>query len=58
MKHNFEIQDWQVIAIQQGLAAADRGEFIDHADVKAKWEKRLATMADKAKPPGRDKDNT
>ena len=58
MKHNFEIEDWQLIAIQQGLAAADRGEFIDHADVKSEWKKRLATMADKAKPPGRNTDNT
>ena len=57
MKHNFEIQDWQVIAIQQGLAAADRGEFIDHADVKAEWEKRLAAMADNTKPTGRNADN-
>lgn len=36
-------QEWQIAAIQKGVAEADRNEFIDHAKLKKKWEKRLAT---------------
>jgi len=42
-------QEWQIAAINAGIAAADRGEFIDHAKLKAKWEKRLAAQVDKAR---------
>ena len=42
-------QEWQIAAIQKGIDQADRGEFIDHARLKAKWEKRLATAVDKAR---------
>ena len=35
-------QDWQIAAIQKGINAADRGAFVDHAELKAKWQKRLA----------------
>ena len=34
------IQDWQVEAIQKGIAAADRGDLIPHDKVKA-WAKSL-----------------
>ena len=44
-----EINEWQVTAIQKGLQQADRGQFIDHAKLKAKWEKKLAAAVDKAK---------
>src|SRR5688572_13826488 len=31
-----EINDWQVTAIQKGVDAADRGQFIEHARLKSK----------------------
>lgn len=44
-----EINEWQVAAIQEGVREADRGQFIDHARLKAKWEKKLAAAMDKAR---------
>ena len=44
-----EINEWQITAIQEGVRAADRGQFIDHTRLKAKWEKKLATAVDKAR---------
>jgi RHH-type transcriptional regulator, rel operon repressor / antitoxin RelB len=49
VKQYIDTQEWQIAAIKQGIAAADRGEFIDHAKLKAKWEKRLATQMGKAR---------
>lgn len=42
VKQYVVLQEWQIAAIKQGIEAADRGEFIDHAKLKTKWEKRLA----------------
>lgn len=44
-----EINEWQVAAIQEGVREADRSQFIDHARLKAKWEKKLAAAVDKAR---------
>jgi RHH-type transcriptional regulator, rel operon repressor / antitoxin RelB len=44
-----EINEWQVAAIEKGVRAADRGQFIEHARLKAKWEKKLAAAVDKAR---------
>jgi predicted transcriptional regulator len=44
-----EINEWQIAAIQKGVREADRGRFIDHARLKAKWEKKLAAAVDKAR---------
>ncbi len=44
-----EINEWQVAAIKEGVAKADRGQFIDHARLKAKWENKLAVAVDKAR---------
>jgi predicted transcriptional regulator len=44
-----ELNEWQIAAIEEGLRAADAGQFIDHARLKAKWEKRLAAALDKAR---------
>ena len=44
-----EINEWQIAAIQEGVREADRGRFIDHARLKAKWEKKLAAAVDKAR---------
>ena len=44
-----EINEWQIAAIRKGGREADRGRFIDHARLKAKWEKKLAAAMDKAR---------
>lgn len=37
---------WQVEAIRAGIAEADSGELIEHAEIKAQWEARLADPLD------------
>jgi predicted transcriptional regulator len=44
-----ELNEWQIAAIEEGVREADRGRFIDHAKLKAKWEKKLASALDKAR---------
>jgi len=44
-----EINEWQISAIQDGVQDAERGQFIDHTRLKAKWEKKLAAAVDKAR---------
>lgn len=44
-----ELNEWQISAIEEGLREADRGQFIDHARLKSKWEKKLAAAVDKAR---------
>ncbi len=39
-------QAWQVDAINEGLAQADRGDFAEHASVKQKWVKKRADLLD------------
>jgi RHH-type rel operon transcriptional repressor/antitoxin RelB len=36
-----EIHEWQVQAIQEGIAAADRGETISFDEIKKQWEKKV-----------------
>jgi RHH-type rel operon transcriptional repressor/antitoxin RelB len=36
-----EINEWQVQAIKEGIAAADRGETVNFEDIKKHWEKRI-----------------
>lgn len=43
-----EEQAWQIQAIRDGVASADRGETMTHSDVVAKREQRLADRLDKA----------
>lgn len=44
-----EINEWQITAIQKGVGQADAGQFIDHAKLKKKWEKKLAAAVDKTR---------
>lgn len=44
-----ELNEWQIAAIEEGVREADCGQFIDHAKLKAKWEKKLAAAMDKAR---------
>jgi RHH-type transcriptional regulator, rel operon repressor / antitoxin RelB len=34
------VQEWQIVAIREGLEAADRGELVPHDQVKA-WAKSI-----------------
>ncbi len=42
-------QEWQISAIRAGIDDADKGNLIDHAKLKAKWEKRLAAAVVKSR---------
>lgn len=44
-----ELHEWQVAAIEGGVGEADSGRFVDHAKLKAKWEKKLAAAVDRAR---------
>ena len=49
VKQYIDLQEWKIAAIKNGVEQADRGEFIDHARLKSKWEKRLAASMGKAR---------
>ena len=49
IKQYVDLQEWQIAAIKKGVEQADRGEFIDHARLKSKWEKRLAASMNMAR---------
>ena len=44
-----ELNEWQIAAIEEGVREAEQGRFLDHARLKAKWEKKLAAAVDKAR---------
>ena len=44
-----ELNEWQITAIEEGVREADKGQFIDHAQLKAKWEKKLAAALDETR---------
>ena len=44
-----ELNEWQIAATEEGLRAAEAGQFIDHAQLKAKWERRLAAALDESR---------
>ena len=44
-----ELNEWQIAAIEEGVREADNGRFIDHARLKSKWEKKLATALDQTR---------
>ena len=41
-----EVQRWQVQAIIDGIAAADRGDLVDIQAVRAAWEAKRAARTD------------
>jgi RHH-type rel operon transcriptional repressor/antitoxin RelB len=43
------VHDWQVEAIEKGIAAADRGETVAHEKVEA-WAKSLGTRRELPRP--------
>jgi RHH-type rel operon transcriptional repressor/antitoxin RelB len=36
-----DIHEWQIQAINEGIAAADRGETVNFDEIKKYWEKRI-----------------
>jgi predicted transcriptional regulator len=36
-----EIHEWQIQAIKEGIAAADRGETVSFEEIKKHWEKKV-----------------
>jgi RHH-type rel operon transcriptional repressor/antitoxin RelB len=49
VRQYLDLNEWQISAIQEGVRQANRGEFIDHAKLKAKWEKKLAAAVDSSR---------
>jgi len=49
VRQYLDLNEWQIAAIQAGVAEANRGRLIDHAELKAKWEKKLAAAVDAAR---------
>lgn len=42
VRQYLDLIELQIAAIQAGVEDADRGRMIDHAELKAKWERKLA----------------
>jgi predicted transcriptional regulator len=55
MQHSTEdyldIYEWQVQAIKEGIAAADRGETVNFEEIKKHWEKKLTNSNQLAPSP-------
>jgi predicted transcriptional regulator len=46
VRQYLDLNEWQIAAVQAGIVEANRGRMIDHAELKAKWEKKLAAAVD------------
>lgn len=42
---------WQVAEIEAGIREADAGDFVEHDDLKRKWEEKLANTMDQDRNP-------
>ena len=49
VRQYLDLNEWQIAAIEAGVREANRGRMIDHAKLKAKWEKKLAAALDAAR---------
>lgn len=49
VRQYLDLNEWQIAAIEAGVREANRGRMIDHARLKAKWEKKLAAALDAAR---------
>ena len=43
IKQFVEREDWFIREVEKGINAADQGQLVDHSELKAKWEAKLAT---------------
>ena len=39
LRQYLDVQEWQIAGIEEAMAAADRGEFADDADIEAIFDK-------------------
>lgn len=46
VRQYLDLNEWQIAAIEAGVQEANRGRLIDHAKLRAKWEKKLAAALD------------
>jgi predicted transcriptional regulator len=46
IKQFVEREEWFVREVEKGVRAADEGQLVSHADVRAKWEARRAAQMD------------
>ena len=46
IKQYVEREEWFVREVDKGMQAADKGQLLDHADVKARWEAKRAAQVD------------
>jgi predicted transcriptional regulator len=46
IKQFVEREEWFITQIKEGVAAADAGDLVDHAEVRSKWEARRASKVD------------
>lgn len=46
IKQYVEREEWFIREVEKGVKAADDGQLVDHADVKAKWEAKRAAQMD------------
>ena len=42
VRQYLDINEWQIAAIEAGIEDANRGRIVHHAELKARWEKKLA----------------
>lgn len=49
VRQYLDLNEWQIAAIEAGVREANRGRLIDHAALKAKWERKLAAALDAAR---------
>lgn len=43
IKQFVEREDWFIREVEKGVSAADKGQLVDHVELKAKWEAKRAT---------------
>ncbi len=46
-----DLNAWQVAEIEAGIREADAGDFVEHDDLKRKWEEKLADTMDQERNP-------
>ncbi|PJE56748.1 CopG family ribbon-helix-helix protein [Marinomonas sp. BSi20584] len=39
-------EDWFIHEVEKGIESADKGKWIDHSDIKAKWDAKRAAQMD------------
>ncbi len=45
----YDIEAWQIRAIQEGIKAVENGEYVSHEELKAQWEQEREDYLDKTR---------